>query len=155
MTTLRHQIRIEAPVERVWHAIAGDLTAVQHYNQMVSSARLLGTQREGVGAARRCELKPKGFVEERVWEWSPGKAVGLEVAASEWPIVFMKWKTELAAEDAATVVSQEMQYRLKFGPIGALMNALVMRRKLDAGIRDVFSSLKAYVENGSDRPAET
>jgi ligand-binding SRPBCC domain-containing protein len=146
MTTLRHQIRIEAPIDVVWQAIAGDLTAVQHYNQMVSAARLLGNQREGVGAARRCELKPKGFVEERVWEWTPKKAIGLEVAASEWPIVFMKWKTELTPEGKATLIRQEMNYKLKFGPLGALMDALVMRRKLDGGIRDVFSNLKSYVE---------
>ncbi len=149
MTMLRHEIRIEAPIDSVWQAIAGDLTAVQHYNQMVSSARLVGDRREGVGAARRCELKPKGFVEERVWEWTPGKAIGLEVAVSEWPIVFMKWKTELTDEGDATVVRQEMSYKLKFGPVGTLMDALVMRRKLDSGIRDVFSSLKSYLENSA------
>jgi ligand-binding SRPBCC domain-containing protein len=149
MTTLRHQIRIEAPVDAVWQAIAGDLTAVQHYNQMVSCAHLLGNQREGVGAARRCELKPKGFVEERVWEWTPKKAIGLEVAASEWPIVFMKWRTELTGEGKTTVVSQEMNYKLRFGLVGALLDALVMRRKLDTGIRDLFKSLKSYVEKGA------
>lgn len=146
MTTLRHQIRVEAPIDAVWEAIAGDLTAVQHYNQMVSSARLLGNLREGVGATRRCELKPRGFVEERVWEWTPRKAIGLEVAASEWPIVFMKWRTELTDEGKTTLVSQEMSYKLKFGPLGALMDALMMRRKLGTGVRDVFSSLKRYVE---------
>lgn len=150
MTTLRHQIRIEAPIEEVWHAIAGDLTAVQHYNQTVSSARWLGDKREGVGAARRCELKPKGFVEERVWEWTPRKAIGLEVSASEWPIVFMKWKTELAADGQATLVSQEMSYQLKFGPLGSLMDALVMRRKLDGGVRDVFGRLKSYLEKRAE-----
>lgn len=150
MTTLRHQIRIEAPIEEVWHAIAGDLTAVQHYNQTVSSARWLGDKREGVGAARRCELKPKGFVEERVWEWTPRKAIGLEVSASEWPIVFMKWKTELAADGQATLVSQEMSYQLKFGPLGSLMDALVMRRKLDSGVRDVFGRLKSYLEKRAE-----
>lgn len=149
MTTLHHQIRVEAPIELVWQAIAGDLTAVQHYNPTVSTARLLGSQREGVGAARRCELKPKGFVEERVWEWTPNKAVGIEVAASEWPIVFMKWKTELTADGQATLVTQEVNYKLKFGLLGALMDALVMRRKLDGGIRDVFSSLKQYVERNT------
>lgn len=146
MTTLRHQIRIEAPVEIVWRAIAGDLTAVQHYNQMVSSARFVTERHEGVGAMRRCELKPRGFVEERVWDWSPNRAIGLEVAASEWPIVFMRWKTELSAEGKATLVSQEMSYKLKFGPIGAVMDALMMRRKLDGGIREVFENLKRYVE---------
>jgi len=150
MTTLRHQIRIEAALDAVWHAVAGDLTLVQHYNQMVSSARLVGSQRGDVGAVRRCELKPNGFVEERVWEWTPNKAIGLEVAASEWPIVFMKWKTELEAVGEATLVRQEMSYKLKFGPLGTLMDALVMRRKLDGGIRDLFASLKRYVETSKE-----
>ncbi|MDX2018973.1 MAG: SRPBCC family protein [Deltaproteobacteria bacterium] len=148
MTTLRHQTRIEAPITLVWQAVAGDLTAVQRYNPMVSSARLLTDTQEGVGASRRCELKPRGFVEERVWEWTPLKAIGLEVVASGWPIVFMKWRTELAADGAATVVTQQMNYRLKFGPLGFLMDALMMRRKLDSGIRDIFENLKRYVESG-------
>ena len=62
------------------------------------------------------------------------------------PIVFMKWKTELTDEGKTTVVRQEMNYKLKFGPVGALMDALMMRRRLDTGIRDVFKSFKTYVE---------
>lgn len=145
MTTLRHQVRIDAPVEAVWKILA-DLVAVEHYNPMVASARLVSDRREGVGATRRCELKPKGWVEERVWDWTPPRAIGLEVAASEWPLVFMKWKTELSPDGAATLVSQEMTYKLKFGPIGAVMDALVMRRKLDKGIAEIFDKLKGYAE---------
>jgi uncharacterized membrane protein len=146
VTTLRHAICIDAPLDRVWRVLA-DLAAVQLYNPMVTSARLLGAQREGVGAARRCELRPKGWVEERVWEWIPERALGLEVAASEWPLVFMKWRTELEPHGASTHVAQEMSYRVKFGPLGALMNVLVMRRKLDHGVRDVFAQLKRHVES--------
>jgi hypothetical protein len=149
LTILRHEVRIEAPIDVVWRAIAEDLTAVQHYNPMVASARLSSEQRGGIGAMRRCELRPRGFVEERVWDWAPKKAIGIEVAASEWPIVFMKWKTELAGMGAATLVTQEMTYKLKFGLLGYLLDALAMRRKLDAGIRDVFSNLKRYVERDS------
>ncbi len=145
MTTLCHRIRIDAPIDAVWKAVA-DLVAVKHYNPMVVSAQFVSDKREGVGAARRCELKPKGWVEERVWEWSPPHAIGLEVAASEWPFVFMKWKTELQNDGRATVVSQEMNYKMKFGPIGALMDALMMRRKLDKGIGEIFENLKRYVE---------
>ncbi len=146
MTTLRHQIRIDAPIDAVWKAIAGDLTAVQHYNQMVASARFISDKREGIGATRRCELKPKGWVEERVWDWKPPHAIGLEVAASEWPVVFMKWRTELQDEGKGTRVSQELSYKMKFGPLGALMDALMMRRKMDQGIAEVFDNLKRFVE---------
>ena len=145
MTTLRHSIRIGAPVEAVWKAVS-DLEAVQRYNPMVASARFTSEKRQGVGAARRCQLRPNGWVEERVWEWSPPRAIGLEVAASEWPLVFMRWRTELREEGAGTAVSQETSYQVKFGPLGALLDALVMRRKLDRGIAEVFDGLKRFVE---------
>ena len=145
MTTLTHQIRIEAPIEAVWKAVS-ILTEVQHYNPVVASARFLSDRREGIGAMRRCELKPKGWVVDRVWEWNPPYVIGLEVAASEWPIVFMKWRTVLKKDGDATRESQEMDYKVKFGPLGALMDLLVMRRKLDKNIGEVFESLKRYAE---------
>lgn len=82
-------------------------------------------------------------------EVGPPRAIGLEVAASDWPIVFMKWETTLEPEGSATIVHQEMNYRLRFGPLGALLDALMMRRKLDASVRAVFANLKRYVEGSS------
>ncbi len=145
MTTLRHQIQVNAAIEKVWKVV-GDLLAVQHYNPMVGSVRCISHRTEGVGAVRRCELKPKGWVEERVCEWNPPDAIGLEVVASEWPLVFMKWRTELLMDGTATVVRQEMNYKLKYGPLGALMDAFMMRRKLDNSISEVFENLKRHVE---------
>jgi uncharacterized protein YndB with AHSA1/START domain len=145
MTTLLHEVRVEAPVDAVWRAVS-DLLAVQLYNPMVASVRHLSELREGVGAARRCDLEPKGWIEERVWDWVPGRAIGLEVSASEWPLTFMKWRTELQDEGGTTLVSQKMSYRLKFGPLGVLVDALMMRRKLDRAVRDLFGNLKRYVE---------
>ena len=99
---------------------------------------------------RRCELRPKGWVEERVWEWNPPHVIGLEVAASEWPLAFMKWKTKLEKDGNATRISQDLRYRVKFGPLGALMDLLVMmRRMLNKGIGGAFEALKRYVENGA------
>ncbi|HYX90685.1 MAG TPA: hypothetical protein VE782_03935, partial [Myxococcaceae bacterium] len=60
-----------------------------------------------------------------------------------------KWKTELADEGKATVVSQEMNYKLKFGALGALFDALMMRRRLDGSIREMFENLKHYVETNA------
>lgn len=147
MGSLHHEIRIDAPVEAVWKAVA-DLAAVQHWNPMVAPARYVSEQREGVGASRHCELKPKGWVEERVWDWNPPHAIGLEVTASEWPIVFMKWKTELQKDSDVTRMSQAMTYKVKFGPLGALMDVFMIRRMLNKGISEAFEALKRYVVGG-------
>jgi len=150
MTILNHEIHIAASPEKVW-TILSDLTSVQFYNPDVASARFASKQKEGVGASRECNLRPKGAVTERVTVWEPKSSLGLEVTKSDWPIVFMKWQTNLAPDNGGTRLSQDIEYQLKFGVIGRLMDSLVMRRKLDNAIREVFSNLKRYVEDGGDK----
>ena len=60
MAVLHHEIHIAAPPETVW-AVLADLTAIRHYNPLVQSARYTSKNKSGIGASRRCELKPNGF----------------------------------------------------------------------------------------------
>jgi hypothetical protein len=145
MTTIRHEVHAACPPEIVWEILA-DLEEVARYNPGVRSAETLGPQRTGVGATRACELRPKGRVVERVTHWEEGCALGLEVAESDWPIQFMRWVTRLEARDGGTRISQELEYQLKFGPLGWLLDRLVMRNKLTATLDDVFSSLVKHAE---------
>ena len=39
-----------------------------------------------------------------------------------------------------------MEYALKFGPIGTLLDTLLVRKKWDAGVKGFFAGLKRYVE---------
>ena len=148
MSLLQHEVRIAASVERVWAALA-DLEAVQEYNPTVKDARYTSTHREGVGVSRRCDLIPKGWVTERVTAWEPKAALALELCEHQWPVEFMRWRTELTSDGNGTRVQQRLEYQVKFGLLGALLDRLVMRRKLDLAIGAVFDGLKRYVETGS------
>jgi len=131
----------------VW-ALLSDLEAVQHYNPTVRAAAVQGSQRAGVGATRACDLKPKGRVVERVTHWEDGRAVGLQVAESDWPIHFMRWVTRVEPDGGGTRIKQELEYKVKFGPAGWLLDRLVMKRKLTATLDDVFAALVKHAENG-------
>jgi carbon monoxide dehydrogenase subunit G len=148
MSELHHTIKINAPLDRVWEVLA-DLEAVRHYNPMVASARYISSNREGIGAARQCDLKPKGYVKERVIGWEPKQAITLELYEHQWPIRLMRWRTALKPDGTGTLVTQDMEYDMKFGPLGRLMDALMMRRNLDKGISDIFERLKRFVETGA------
>ncbi len=129
-------------------ALLSDLEAVQHYNPTVRAAAVQGSQRAGVGATRACDLKPKGRVVERVTHWEDGRAVGLQVAESDWPIHFMRWVTRVEPDGGGTRIKQELEYKVKFGPAGWLLDRLVMKRKLTATLDDVFAALVKHAENG-------
>src|SRR3990172_3713677 len=111
MSKLYHTIRIEAPPEKVWEVLA-NLEAVQHYNPVVSKSRYISPNREGVGASRYCDLKPKGYVKERVIAWEPKQAITLELYEHQWPIVLMRWRTSLKPEGGETTVFQDMEYQI-------------------------------------------
>jgi ligand-binding SRPBCC domain-containing protein len=147
MTTIRHEIRANCPPERVW-ALLSDLEAVERYNPGVRAASIQGTQKSGVGAKRACELLPKGRVVERVTQWEDRRALGLEVAESDWPIHFMKWVTRLEPSGEATRITQDLEYKVKFGPLGWLLDTLVMKRKLTSTLDTVFAELVKQAEAG-------
>jgi polyketide cyclase/dehydrase/lipid transport protein len=147
LTTIQHEIHAACPPDQVWAALA-DLEAVQHYNPGVRSAAIESPKRTGVGAMRSCELFPKGRVVERVTHWEEERALGLEVAESDWPIHFMRWVTRIEPNNGGTRITQSLEYRVKFGPLGWLLDQLVMKRKLTAALDDVFASLARYAERG-------
>jgi uncharacterized protein YndB with AHSA1/START domain len=151
MTTIHHEIHAACPPERVW-ALLADLEAVQQYNPGVRSAVVQGAQRSGVGARRSCDLLPKGRVVERVTHWEEGRALGLEVAESDWPIHFMRWITHIEPSAEGARITQALEYKVKFGPIGWLLDRLMMKRKLTATLDDVFASLVRHAESATSPP---
>jgi hypothetical protein len=153
MTTIHHEIEAACPPESLWDLLA-DLEAVQHYNPTVRAAAVKGTRRTGVGAERVCDLRPKGRVVERVTHWEEGRVVGLEVAESDWPIRFMHWVTRIEPKDGGSVITQELEYAMKFGPLGWLLDKLVMKRRLTTTLDDVFGRLARRAEEASTQKSK-
>lgn len=146
MTELQHKIFIAAPPGAVWDALA-DLRSVQRYNPLVATVTILDGPATGPGAARRCD-GPQGAFVERVTSWDPGHSLTIDLAESGWPVRRMRWTTSVRADAGGTLVTQTTTYEPKLGLLGAALDRLVLRRKLDAGIRDVFRRFKSYVEEG-------
>ena len=94
----------------------------------------------------RASSSPKGRVVERVTHWQDGRELGLEVAESDWPIHFMRWVTRIEPSGQATRITQELEYQVKFGPLGWLLDNLVMKRKLTGTLDTVFAELVKHAE---------
>ena len=145
MTTITHRLSAKCPPAALWD-ILSDLTAVQTYNPMVRSARIEGTQRQGTGAMRRCELLPNGEILERVTTWEVGRSLGLEIVESDWPVRSMSWVTTVEPVGAGCDLVQRLDYQMKYGPAGWVLNALVMRRAIETNVGRALSGLIARAE---------
>jgi ligand-binding SRPBCC domain-containing protein len=151
MTVLENSIRIGAPPEKVWSVLAS-LDALDRYDPGVIRSKIVTPTREGPGSARRCDLKPGGWFKERVVDWKANELLSFELFECTLPVRRLKHSYTLTSDDSGTVVRQRMEYELKFGPIGKLMDTVLVRKKWNAGIKDFLDGLKVYVESGHGPP---
>ena len=147
MTKLHHEIKINAPVGKVWQTLA-NLESVKFTNPLVKTVKIISPNKEGVGSARHCDFKDGKFVEERVTAFEPNKLICFELYKHQWPLVFMRWTNRLEKHGGTTLLVSDTEYELKFGIAGKIMNVLIMRRKFSQIIDDALGKLKRYIETG-------
>ena len=153
MTVLQNEIVIDAPIGDVW-ALLSALDELDRYDPGVKRSQIVSNIREGLGATRRCEL-PKGWFEEKVTDWKPGQSLAFELTSCSLPVSRLTHGYTFVSDGERTIVRQRMDYGLKMGPVGAVMDALVVRRKWDGGIKAFLAGLKSSVESGRSAASGT
>ena len=150
MTVLENSVYIQARPEEVW-LVLGKLDALEQYDPGVRKSAILSGPTSGIGASRQCDLRPGGWFRERVTEWQPHTALAFELVECTLPLRRLTHRYTLTPTDGSTLVQQRMEYELKFGLVGLLMDAMMVRRKWDAGIKGFFAGLKDHVEKVGSR----
>lgn len=145
MAVLESSIEIAASRSRVWELLA-TLDALERYDPGVARSKITSAERTGVGATRQCDLKPGGWFRERVTAWEPERALGFVLFECTLPVRRLEHDYVLTSIDGGTRVQQRMEYRLKFGPVGMLLDAAIVRRRWRAGIEQFLRGLKQLAE---------
>jgi carbon monoxide dehydrogenase subunit G len=149
MSRINSEIEINAPREKVW-AVLADLGAIQNFNPGVKKSYYTSEAREGVGAGRVCELRPLGAIEENVSDWQEGKSFTLNVRPLKKAPPFKKAtaRFQLDSVGQKTRVAVDINYTLRFGPLGRLLDALMVRPQFSKAAPEILLGLKHYVETG-------
>ena len=146
MAIIKNEIMIDAPLEKIWGALT-QIEMLDQYDPTVKKSTALTNSKTGVGARRKVEmLDGKNWFEETCTEAVPNMALTYELTACSFPVHKLKHSYSFKAEGRNVKVSQIMEYNVKFGFLGKIMDALVVRRQSDAGIKKFFTGLKNYLE---------
>ncbi len=151
MPSITQAIDIRAPRQRVWTLLA-DLGAVADYSPNVRASHWESEQRTGVGAARHCDIAPRGYAKERATRWSEGRGYTLEVYEGL-PPIFSGLVVDFVLSDGAnqgTRVQQTMTFTLKGGLLGSLF-AWPLRGQFANAIAHNLRGLRA----SSEKPEST
>jgi ribosome-associated toxin RatA of RatAB toxin-antitoxin module len=144
---LNKNLTINAPLDKVWSILA-DFNDVYTWAPSVAHSYSLNQKYQQIGAARHCEIKGFGAIEEVVTQWQEKSGFTYTVsdlgpltgARSRWAI------TQIS--ELETKIDVELAYNLKFSIIGKLLHSLLMKSKLADGLNSTLLALKTRAESG-------
>lgn len=146
MGKLEHELIVDAPPERAW-AVLSDFGNPQAWSPYVTHSAVVSDQDSGVGCERSCTVPGFGDITERATAWEEGRSVTIEGFGVPMMRRFAStWSLEPAGD--GTRVRASMSYQPRFGPLGRLMAALVMRRMMRTRLHKSLEGLKYHLETG-------
>lgn len=146
MINVMRQLDIEVPAERLWE-ILSDYGNVSVWSPNVShSVSTKGGS--GVGTERECAVDGFGTITETVSDWAEGKRISilienvtlLHTALSTWSLT--------ALDEKRTRVTVDLEAQPKYGPLGGLMGAAVMKPKMGATLQAALEGLRYHAVTG-------
>ena len=145
MVRIEKQITIDAPKAQVW-AVLADFGNVHAWAPGVTHSYSTSDNNGGDGASRHCDIKGFGSGEEDVLDWQEGRSFRYRATALG-PIgeSISVWEVQPQGGGRSKVVTT-FEFLVRFGPLGAAMMVLFMRRKVNRAFDQTLRSLKAFVE---------
>lgn len=150
MTRIEHHIHIQQSLEQVWQVLA-DLGGVSRFHPYVEKSYFTSPLKTGVGAARACEIRGGIKVIETSTHWDVLKSLTLNIQFVEGqkpPIRDARATLKVAQEGGKVRVDMVMQYTPFFGPLGLLLDQLLIRPQYERMLPRVLSGLKHHLETG-------
>ena len=150
MATITNTISINAPLERIWEILTS-LPELAEYDPTVRAAQVISPTKTGPGATREVTMRDdKHWFKEKITDFEPGERLTFELTACNFPIKHLTHTYSFSESDGKTTVTQVMRYTPKFGLLGKLMDAVMIKSSSDRGVKAFLGGLKGHAEESTD-----
>lgn len=141
-----NEITIQTDINTVWSILA-DLELLEKCDPTVKQSTLVSSKITGVGAKRRVDMVDgKNWFEEKITIFKPHEALTYQLTDCSFPIKGLQHSYSFETIAEKTKVKQVMEYTVKYGFLGKLLDSLLLRKQFDNGIKQFLSGLKSYSE---------
>jgi ribosome-associated toxin RatA of RatAB toxin-antitoxin module len=146
MATIHNEITVNASIDKVW-SILTDLELLDKYDPTVKKSTLVSTEKTGIGAKRKVlMLDGKNWFDEKVTVFKPNEALTYQLTNCSFPMKRLQHSYRFEKIGNQIKVKQVMEYTVKFGLLGKLLDTMMIRKQSDSGIKKFFAGLKSYAE---------
>jgi len=144
MTQVTAKRTIDAPAETVW-AVLADYENIHIFHPGVEDSCLIGEQKNGLGAVRRCDFKGGGSVEEKIIDWVEGERYTVELSKIDMPLKSASATLSVVPDGAgACTATMHMEYQPKYGILGALMDRMMIKKTMGGMFTKVLAGLDRH-----------
>lgn len=152
-------VRVNAPAAKVWETLR-DFSSVERFSSKVESSPIVGEVAAGLGTKRLCTFYDKSTVLEEIVGYEEGESLDIELSEFSMPLESMRAQMKVTPVDGATSdASFSMDFVVKYGPIGWLMGAIMMKPMMIGITKNVLRGLAFHVVTGnkvgSEMPSAT
>jgi uncharacterized membrane protein len=146
MSQLSTQVQIKAPADKLWNVLV-DLDSLPQWAPDNASSETAPQNSETITTARYYDANPFPNAEEHATGWKEGHHYAYEVK-NIGPIrsAYNRFSLNPVGQ-GETVLTQTLDFRMKLGPVGALMDTLVFRPQFRKQMEQSLAALKEYVEH--------
>ncbi len=146
MSQLSTQVQIKASVDMLWEVLV-NLDSLPQWAPDNASSETAPQNSETMTTARYYDANPFHNAEERATGWEEGHHYAYEVK-NIGPIksAYNRFSLNPVGE-GETVLTQTLDFQMKLGPVGALMDTLVFRPQFRKQMEQSLAALKEYVEH--------
>lgn len=144
---------VNAALGDVW-ASWDDYANIYRFNPNLKGSHLLaGSAPTGLGALRQCDMiDGKNYIREKIVGYEPESKLVIDIYDGTLPMASAVATFQFqSVGKQRTLVTMQMEFKPKFGFLGALMVPL-MKPKFRAMLTAMVKANAAYVENGTVVP---
>jgi len=143
MSQLSSTATVRNPLARVWETI-NNVGTIAEWHPGVERSHVLTSHEAGLGAVRHMEFYDGTSAKEEVTSLDEGRSVTVTMSEFTMPLSRGAVTFEVEADgDDRTLVTMTLDYGMKYGPVGWLMNVVMLRPIL----RKLFASVLAGLDH--------
>jgi ribosome-associated toxin RatA of RatAB toxin-antitoxin module len=147
MGKLVNDITISASTDKIW-SILTDLELLDKTDPTVKKATLISENKTGLNAKRKVLMQDgKNWFDEKIIVFKPNEELVYQLTDCSFPIKGLKHTYSFQKKGNQTKVQQVMEYTVKFGFFGLLMDKMKIAKQFNSGINKFLNGLKSYAEN--------
>jgi ligand-binding SRPBCC domain-containing protein len=146
MGKLINEVTIDAPIDKIW-SILTNLELLDKTDPTVKKATLISSNKTGLDAKRKVIMQDgMNWFDEIITVFKPNQELVYQLTDCSFPIKYLKHTYSFQTMGNQTKVQQIMEYRVKFGIIGLLMDKMMIGKQFNSGINKFLNGLKTYSE---------